>query len=678
MSFLNPLFLLGLAAVAAPVIVHLVRRTRAQKVEFPTLMFVRQVPQKTIRRRTLQNLLLLMLRTLAFLLLVFAFTRPYFGSGKDEAARGSRANVILLDTSFSMRYGKRFEQMRTRANALLDETRGNEPTALVGFGSSYEVLSRFTKDVTKLKSLVNNTQPGWNSTDYGQALRGAAELFKEVKAGNKRLIVLSDFQAAGRNPAETPFRLDQSIKLVPVDLGEADSKNVAITDLAAQPLIYQQKYTDKLTARVTNFSDQENNSVRVTFSLNDRIVEKRELKIAANDVTAVEFTDFNLNEGINRCTLQVEGDAFAADNTFYFTLRRAAQLKALIIETASRGRSESYYLRNALTTGENLPFDLTVKTAGAVNPTELPSYKVVLLNDAAINSALADALKKFVENGGGLVVAAGPHTETGSFNNTLGSFAPAQLESTTNLRGEFVTLSDIKTEHPVFEVFRQSGRLASARVFSYHRAAPATSATVLARFEDGSPALIERNFGNGKVLLYTTTFDAGWNDLPLSPLYLPLMRQLTRYLGEREERAWYAVGSSFAAAKASNNEPPAVDAPSGERLTERNLTTTGDLIVSGREPGHYRLRYPETMSFVAVNLDRKESDLSKLNIEDFIAAVSGSESKDTSGNAIDNKLTKEEIESQQRVWWMLLIAALLLFVAEAFLARRIKMAKVIG
>ena len=93
MSFLNPLFLLGLAAVAAPIIVHLVRRTRAQKIEFPSLMFVRQVPQKTIRRRTLQNLLLLILRTLAFLLLVFAFTRPYFGNGKDEAARGSRANV---------------------------------------------------------------------------------------------------------------------------------------------------------------------------------------------------------------------------------------------------------------------------------------------------------------------------------------------------------------------------------------------------------------------------------------------------------------------------------------------------------------------------------------------------------------------------------------------------------
>ena len=61
MSFLNPLFLLGVAALAAPILVHLVRRTRARKVQFPALVFVRQIPQRTIRRRTVHNLFLLLL-----------------------------------------------------------------------------------------------------------------------------------------------------------------------------------------------------------------------------------------------------------------------------------------------------------------------------------------------------------------------------------------------------------------------------------------------------------------------------------------------------------------------------------------------------------------------------------------------------------------------------------------
>src|SRR5688572_25772072 len=106
MSFLNPLFLLGLATLAAPVLVHLVRRTRARRVEFPALLFVRQVPQRTIRRRTLHNLLLLLLRCLALLLVVFAFTRPFFTGAQAgaAAAEGARFTVILLDASLSMRH----------------------------------------------------------------------------------------------------------------------------------------------------------------------------------------------------------------------------------------------------------------------------------------------------------------------------------------------------------------------------------------------------------------------------------------------------------------------------------------------------------------------------------------------------------------------------------------------
>ena len=66
-------------------------------------------------------------------------------------------------------------------------------------------------------------------------------------------------------------------------------------------------------------------------------------------------------------------------------------------------------MRSALTTGENLPFNLEVKTAGSVNPADLGAYRVIILNDAPVNQAMAQALIKFVEGGGGLVIATG-HT----------------------------------------------------------------------------------------------------------------------------------------------------------------------------------------------------------------------------------------------------------------------------
>src|SRR6185295_2251642 len=156
MWFLNPLFWLGIAAVAAPILVHLVRRTRARKIEFPALVFVRQVPQRTIRRRTLRNLILLLLRCLAILLIVLAFTRPFFTSrsaAKESDSVG--ATVILVDASLSMRREQLFAAALQRAESIVDE-RQNERLALMTFGNRYEVISRFTADKTGLQRMLKS------------------------------------------------------------------------------------------------------------------------------------------------------------------------------------------------------------------------------------------------------------------------------------------------------------------------------------------------------------------------------------------------------------------------------------------------------------------------------------------------------------------------------------------
>lgn len=697
-----------MAALAGPILVHLVRRSRAPVVVFPSLMFVRRVPQRTVRRKRLHNLLLLLLRCLAMLLLVLAFTRPYLTNSNLAAVGVGNAgvSVILIDTSLSMRYGNRFEQAKSRARALLDESLSGEQAALVTFNQGYQVLSRFTAEKGRLQSLLNNVQGsvqsgvqsdvqggvqvGLNGTDYEQALRGAEELLREMPPEQpKRIFLVSDFQATGWNKVDPgTFRLRRDIKLVPVGVGEEPAPNLAITDLSAQPIIYEQKYTDKLAVRISNFSDEARERVNVEFQINDQPVEKREVNIPARDAQLIEFTNFNLSAGDNRAVVTVGGnDKLALDDRFYFTLSRDAQAKALIVETALRGQgSESLYLRNALTTGENLPFAVTVKTAGATNPAELGEYRIILLNDAGgtggISPALAEALTKFVERGGGLLIAAGPHTEASEFNRVLGRLAPATLGDRVQLpRGERVRISEVTGTHPIFEPFQQSGRIAAASVFGYRQAEPHEQAAVLARFEDGRPALIEKSTESpGKVLLFTSSLDAGWTDLPLTPLYLPFMRQIVRYLGEPEASAWHPLGQAFTVAKsATDGTLPAVDTPSEKRLTERIETASGDLIITGREPGFYHLRYPDQARFAAVNLAAAESDLTKLNLDEFVAAVSADKNLPTDEASEARPVPNaEQTEATQRIWWPLLIIALMLFVAEALLARRTKMAKMIG
>jgi uncharacterized membrane protein len=681
MWFLNPLFWLGIAAVTAPILVHLVRRTRARKIEFPALTFVRQVPQRTIRRRTFRNLLLLILRCLAVLLIVIAFTRPFFtrrGSAKDG---GTGATVILIDSSLSMRREQFFATAVQRAESIIDDASNDERLALLTFGNRYEVISRFTVDKARLRSTLKSISAGWEGTDYEQALRGAESLFGELKtAARKRIVLISDFQASGWDQANASFKLSSNVQLQTFDVGGNNTEaNVAVSSVDAHGVVFGQKYLENLSVQLSNFSDMPRDRLAVDFQINDQTVEKREVSLNARETKVIEFTGFNLSDGANRCVVEVATADFPADNKFYFTIRRAVPAKALIVESAARGRSDSFYLQSALNLNDALPFSFTVKTAGAVDPSRISENALVILNDSgSLTTALAENLKKFVEDGGQLIISTGPNTDANSFNEALREISPATFRDPVQTKaGESLAITDINFDHPIFEVFRESGRLAAARVFGYLRSEPKPKANVLARYEDGSPALVEGNPGKGRVLLFTSSLGPSWNDLPLTPLYLPLVHQMIRYAGTNDEGSWYALGQTFRVARESKGDPPAVDSPDGARLTENRLTPDGDLLVTGRVPGFYRLRYAAHPDFAAVDLNASEGDFTKIDFGAFISGITGG-SGNAEGREAKRNFTNEEIENRQKVWWPLLFLALLLLVTESLLAQRIKVAKIVG
>src|SRR5262249_22172857 len=180
MAFLSPLFLLGAVAAAVPVLVHLVRRTRARRVQFPSLMFLRRIEQKTIRRRRLRNIVLLVMRCAALLLLALAFARPYF-PGLRSSASGSRQirSVILLDTSYSMLYPGVFDRGRQAARDVVRGAAGDEKLALVLFSGVSDISMPFTEDRGQLNAILDGVSPGFGPTDYLQAIQAADSLLKD-------------------------------------------------------------------------------------------------------------------------------------------------------------------------------------------------------------------------------------------------------------------------------------------------------------------------------------------------------------------------------------------------------------------------------------------------------------------------------------------------------------------
>jgi hypothetical protein len=446
--------------------------------------------------------------------------------------------------------------------------------------------------------------------------------------------------------------------------------------VAADPVVYTQKYSGKAVARVSNFGPDEVDTV-IELKLNDLPAERKPLKLGAGGTQNVEFTGFNVPEGSNRAAVEIAGDSFNIDNKFFFSIRRENQTRILAIETPSRGRSESFFLQQSLAAGENNQHALTVKTAGSVNPTELDPYRVVIVNDVAdISDGLAAGLKTFSEHGGGIIFAAGKHTDPSDFNRLFGSIAPAQLGEAVQSRS-YALMSQVKTDHPVFSAFARSGRLTSTRVYGYHRATPKEGALSVAALDDGSPIVVEGLAGRGKVLLITTTLDTAWNELPLTPMFLPLVRQMLEYLGGRESSSSYTIGQAFTTPADKDGSLPAVDTPGGKRVDDLRKNSLGEQSVDAIETGFYRLRYRDRDEFIAVNLDTKESDLTKLNIDDLVAGITTGPG-DANGQTLPSSaLSAEEREAQQRLWLPLLLTALALFVMEAVIARRIRLPKFI-
>src|SRR6185295_1227040 len=171
MSFLTPFFLLGLGALAVPVLIHLIQRERKRVIEFPSLMFVRRIPYQSVRRRRIRHWFLLLLRAAAF-------ARPFMRQSAVASAvsGGARDLVILLDQSASMGYGDHWTKARDAARGVIRGMGADDRATLVLFAKNAEENMRATSDRGRLEGAVTSAKVGSGATRYGPALKLAESI----------------------------------------------------------------------------------------------------------------------------------------------------------------------------------------------------------------------------------------------------------------------------------------------------------------------------------------------------------------------------------------------------------------------------------------------------------------------------------------------------------------------
>ena len=202
MSFISPTFLFAAGAAVLPILYHLIRKMRARKVRFSSLLFLRATPKALIKRRKLRDILLMVVRACILGLLAFVFARPFFPRESLPVVLQATdtSTVILLDNSYSMQYGDRFEQARDEALDIIGDAGAADEIAVVVFSDHADQVSELTNDFTLLRNIVGSTlSAGYRTTDLYQPFRLAQEILQSARHERRAIVLISDFQAGGWN-----------------------------------------------------------------------------------------------------------------------------------------------------------------------------------------------------------------------------------------------------------------------------------------------------------------------------------------------------------------------------------------------------------------------------------------------------------------------------------------------
>jgi Aerotolerance regulator N-terminal/von Willebrand factor type A domain len=674
MGFLAPVFLAGLVALSVPILVHLTHRPRSETVPFPSLMFLQRIPYRSSRRQTLRHWVLFALRCAAFILLALAFARPFFGTSiaATSALKGARTRIVLLDRSGSMAYGDRWRKGRDAARRALTELGPEDRAGLILFDAAADSSGEPTVDRSRLLAILDSARVGFGRTRYGAALRMAAETLESAPPLRPEVVLITDFQKTGWESRDE-VRLPAGTTLTWVNVSEGDASNVAITGVELDRDYEAGRERVVVAARLVNKSARAVPDLDVALQVDGRTLRTQRTSLGPNTSATVTFDAFPLPSAVARATVRAAPDRLPHDDAFHFVLAPGGELRVLVLEGPGAPARRSLYLRRALDIGHRPRFRVEVKRSPPLGLDDLGGAAVVVLNDVAFPARGAERrVREFVEKGGGLLVVLGEQSAAATGRGGT-SLLPSALGATADRSSDRGgTLAYLDYAHPVFEPFRgpRSGDFSSARFFRY-RPLEAREG-VLARFDDGAVALAEKKLGRGRMLVWTSTLDTLWNDLPLQPVFLPFLHQLVKYAGGHvQSRPWHTVGEvlDLSSEAELRGRDAAVIAPSGERqrlpVARRGLELEA--------PGFYEVRRLDDSGWsrvAAVNFDPSESDLASLDPEELSGAVT-QKGEGRAAPRAEPALTTEEHERRQALWRYLLGATLLFLALETVFSNRL-------
>jgi hypothetical protein len=721
MSFLNPTLLAFSAAIAVPILIHLLNRRRFRRITWAAMRFLRASVERNRRRMQWEDLILLLLRCLIVVLLAMALARPALRSAASFLQTGRAAAVIVLDDSASLAAndgtGPRFDLARQAAEAALDSFPSGSSIAVLFGGDGPQpanALTEPTYDLNLARQTLRDAAPSDLGTDHAASVLQALEILENQTALRKEVVLVTDRQAWGwrRLPEilSALAEVSRDTRLRVVFAGQAIEDNLALSALTRSPGFASAGEPLRFHAEIANRGSTEVRTVRATLHLDDGppVDEAVIESLPAGGSRRLTFFAKPGSPGYHAVSARLPPDRLPADDERTVILQAVESVRVLVVE-GDPGSNSAFFLRHAL---QPVPEPVATEyflqprviTAGQLALTRLAGYDAVIITDiATLPPPAVDALGTYLREGGALLWFPGPASQPAFHNQELAGRAgllPATLagiQGNPEAEDEAFSFAAGPYEHPVFALWNESGAGSLTRIrfraawtlvplpARTNASSDGTAGKVMARFENGSPAVVEASVGHGRTLLFASTAGISWNDLAVRPAFVPLLHRAIASVAESGEAGLnITTGTRL-------NLPLSADLIGKDVVVtmpgtpERRLTRTLHAGPEGavlevpetRQAGAYWVRSPGSQTVLAAfgaQIHPAETDLAEVTAERLAEIEQGAHVVDWApGTDLRTAFDRERVGVE--LWLPMAMAVLLLGIAETWLAQQFSRSK---
>lgn len=630
-GFFAPLVLAGAALIAAPWIIHRIRRPDRIPVNFSSLMFVPQTKREVVRRTKIEHWLLMLLRMLGLLLLCIAFSRPYMRAmsslmSDDRPVR----HLVLIDTSYSMQTLDWFDQAKTAANKIVESANARDAVGVAMFDESLGVLTAVhdeeDPDVgTKQLAIeaIDRVKVSNRTTDYRNALREAEAMLlagvdPEDAADSRRILhIITDLQAVGdRDRGDSSWRVSPLIEADIIPIGTRPENGISI-DAASATLQHDGRV--QVRAKLRNWSLTGEAQPEVAFEAEAVEPESQIIRIAPAGSGQAVFT-YDAPTLPTAITLSAGADALDIDNRYYLAWNPPRDRPVGML--AADGSSATFF--DIAINGEGTSWALeSISQEFDDENIEIPPV-LILDGRSTIEETAQDAILKWMNDGGRILVTLSRDSATwpARLLEAIGVY-PQEMRFEDVRDTQYAVVDWVNLDHRAFAAFR-SPRLSdftTIRFFNYVRCNVEDGASVIARFEatddesEGDPAIIAASHGEGEAIVWMFDINLDTTTLPRTPRFVPMLFETLNAIGPVEaSAASYTVGEDMRAPIGGGDSGWEYAMNGAEVLAFESSDADYDA------PGHIRWRVSgeETWDRVAsINLDPAESDPTRLSEPEF-------------------------------------------------------------